>query len=145
MNLQDILVMWERDADIDDNHLDRASLETPKLHSKYLQILIEAKSRRIKTDMEYNVLRKTKLRYYRGELSRDELKNLGWEQWQYAKPLKAEMEEILGGDEDLAKIKTRLDYIDTMVYALEQIMNQIKARDWSIKNSIQWKMFIAGN
>lgn len=144
MKLDDILVMWEADSAIDDNHLGEASTTTAKLHAKYLKLLVDAKLRKTKLDIDLNTLRKTKIRYYRGELSRDELKELGWEQWQYNKPLKAEMDEFLKGDEDLSKIQTRLDYLETLVYALESIMTQIKARDFQLSNGIKWKQFLAG-
>lgn len=144
MKLDDILVMWEADSSIDDNYLGEASTNTAKLHAKYLKLLVDAKLRKTKLDIDLNALRKTKIRYYRGELTRQELADLGWEQWQYNKPLKAEMDEFLKGDEDLAKIQTRLDYIDTLVYALESIMQQIKQRDFQLSNGIKWKQFLAG-
>lgn len=144
MKLDDILVMWEADSGIDDNYLGEASTNTAKLHAKYLKLLVDAKLRKTKLDIDLNALRKTKIRYYRGELTRNELADLGWEQWQYNKPLKAEMDEFLKGDEDLSKIQTRLDYIDTLVYALESIMQQIKQRDFQLSNGIKWKQFLAG-
>lgn len=145
MKLNEILDMWELDSNIDENHLGEASTITANLHAKYLKFLIEAKLRKAKTDVDYNTLRKTKFRYYRGELTRDELTQLGWDQWQYTKPLKAEMDEFLKGDEDLATIAARQEYINTTIYALESILSQIKQRDWQVKNSIQWKMFLAGS
>lgn len=144
MKLDEILTMWETDSAIDDNHLGEASTTTAKLHAKYLKLLVDAKLRKTKLDIDLNALRKTKIRYYRGELTRDELADLGWVQWQYNKPLKAEMDEFLKGDADLSKIQTRLDYIDTLVYALESIMSQIKARDFQLSNGIKWKQFLAG-
>lgn len=142
--LDNILIMWEADSAIDDNYLGEASTNTAKLHAKYLKLLVDAKLRKTKLDIDLNSLRKTKIRYYRGELTRQELADLGWEQWQYNKPLKAEMDEFLKGDDDLAKIQTRLDYIDTLVYALESIMQQIKQRDFQLSNGIKWKQFLAG-
>lgn len=144
MRLDEILDMWEVDSKIDDNHLGEASTITAKLHSKYLRLLIDAKLKKTKLDIEYSALRKTKIRYFRGELTRQELEELGWEQWQYNKPLKAEMDEFLKGDEHLSKIIVRQDYIDTMVYALESIMGQIKQRDFQLSNGIKWKAFLAG-
>ena len=94
---------------------------------------------------EYNILRKNKFRYYRGELSRTELESLGWEQWQGIKPLKNEMDEFLTGDDDLNKLQLRVEYLNTMVYMLESVMQQIKSREWQIKNGIEWKKFLAGN
>ena len=145
MTLEDLLVMWEADAGIDDNYLGEAATATPKLHAKYLKILVDSKLRLTKLEADYNSLRKLKFRYYRGELSRDELKDLGWDQWQYNKPLKTEMDEFLKGDEDLSKIQLRVDYMSTMVYTIESIMTQIKSRDFQLSNGIKWKQFLAGS
>ena len=145
MKLDDVLVMWEADSAIDDNHLDQSSVATAKLHSKYLKYLIESKIRLVKLNTDYNTLRKLKFRYYRGEMSRDELTQLGWEQWQYNKPLKNEMDEFLKGDDDLAQLEQKINLNETVVYALESILSQIKQRDWQIRNAITWKTFIAGN
>lgn len=144
MKLDEILDMWEQDSTIDDNHLGEASTSTAKLHAKYLRLLMNARLRKTKIDIDYNALRKTKVRYFRGELTREELTSLGWEQWQYNKPLKAEMDEFLKGDEDLSTYLARQEYIDTVIYALESIMTQIKQRDFQLSNGIKWKQFLAG-
>ena len=93
---------------------------------------------------DYNLLRKNKFRYYRGELSRDELNTLEWEQWQGVKPLKNEMDEFLQGDTELNTMKVRIEYLETMIYLLESILGQLKARDWQIKTAVEWKRFLAG-
>lgn len=144
MKLDDILVMWEEDSTIDDKHLGEMSTSSPKLHAKYLRLLIDAKIKRSKIETDLKELRRTKFRYYRGELSRDELTELGWEQWQYNKPLKAEMDEFLDGDKDLNVLNLRFEHMATVCFALESILGQIKQRDWQIKNGIQWKEFLAG-
>lgn len=141
----EIIDMWNNDAIIDDNHLDHASIDTSKLHAKYLNILVKYKMRLSKAKNEYKNLRQKKFRYYRGEMSKDELSELGWNQWQGVKPIKSEMEEFLEGDSDLNNLNLKLEYYETVIQLLDSIMGQIKSRDWAIKNSIQWKMFIAGN
>ena len=145
MNIEELQDMWDVDSAIDDNYLGEASTTTPKLHAKYIKILINKKLLQIKMQSEYNILRKNKFRYYRGELSRTELETLGWEQWQGIKPLKNEMDEFLTGDDDLNKLQLRVEYLNTMVYMLESVMQQIKSREWQIKNGIEWKKFLAGN
>lgn len=144
MDLNGILDQWDNDCIINDNQLGEASIVSAKLHSKYLRYLIESKSKKTKIETDYQTLRKAKFRYYRGEMTRKELEDRGWEQYQYTKPLKNEMDEILKGDEDLSKIQMKIDYMDTMIFALESILNQIKARDWQIKNSIEFKKFLSG-
>ena len=93
---------------------------------------------------DYNILRKNKFRLYRGELSREELAALGWEQWQGVKPLKNEMDEFLQGDNELNVMRVKIDYLETMIYFLESVLGQIKARDWQIKTAVEWKKFLAG-
>lgn len=144
MTLDEIQQMWESDSEIDDNHLGEASTTSAKLHSKYLKLLIDAKLKLAKYNTDYNTLRAGKFRYYRGEMSRQELVDNGWDQWQGTKPLKNEMDEFLTGDSDLNKLKLRIEYLNTMVYALESIMTSIRGRDWSVRNGIEWKKFLAG-
>lgn len=144
MNLEQLMEMWSTDCAIDDNHLGEASTDTPNLHSKYINHLVSFKLKLAKTKGEYNLLRKNKFRYYRGELSRQELEDLGWQQWQGTKPLKNEMEEFLQGDTELVQMEQKVEYLNTIVFFLESVMNAIKQRDWQIRNSIQWKEFLVG-
>lgn len=143
--IEELMNEWDNDCDIDDNQLTTESIRVPKLHSKYIRYLINTKLKSTKLQNDFNELRKTKFRYFRGELSREELTALGWNQWQGVKPLKQEMEQLLEGDSDLNNLKVKIEYIQTMIYLLESILNQIKGRDWSIKNIIEWKKFLAGS
>jgi hypothetical protein len=144
MNIEQIQDMWETDAEIDDNYLGENSTATPKLHAKYIKLLVQAKLKLTKVQSDYNLMRKAKFRYYRGEMSREELTDLDWAQWQGVKPLKNEMDEFLTGDGDLNTLRVKIDYLETMIYLLESILGQIKAREWQIKSGIEWKRFLAG-
>jgi hypothetical protein len=144
MNIEQIQDMWEADAEIDDNYLGEHATKTPKLHAKYVKLLVGVKLKHTKLSSDYNMLRKAKFRYYRGELSREELTDLGWAQWQGVKPLKNEMDEFLQGDTELNTLRVKIDYLETMIYLLESILTQIKARDWQLKSAIEWKKFLAG-
>ncbi len=145
MNIEQLHDMWDEDCRINDDHLDKESINTAKLHSKYLRLLIQHKMKIAALQMEYNTTRQKKFRYYRGEMTRDELKDLNWDQWQGVKPLKNEMDEFLTGDADLNRVSVKIEYIKVMVEALESILGQIKARDWQIRNAVEFKKFIAGS
>ena len=106
---------------------------------------MQAKLKITKYNNDFNVLKKTKFRYYRGELSRDELSVLNWEQWQGVKPMKNEMDQFLDGDTDLNNMKVKIEYLQTMNYLLESILSQIKARDWQLKTVLEHKKFLAGS
>ena len=145
MTLDDLHDLWDQDCSINDNHLDRESVKTPNLHAKYIRFLIQHKMKLAALHTEYKLMRQRKFRYYRGEMGKQELEDLSWNQWQGNKPLKNEMDEFLEGDSDLNKITIKCEYIKGMIEALESILGQIKARDWQIRNAIQWKQFIAGS
>jgi hypothetical protein len=142
--LNEIQTLWESDCQIDSNHLDTESVNTPKLHAKYIGLLMDAKLRISKIKVDINILKKNKFRYYRGELTKQELVDFGWEQWHYSKPLKNEMEQLLEGDTDITKIKLKLEYLEATLYLLESIMKSIQDRTWSIKNAVAFKAFLAG-
>jgi hypothetical protein len=144
MNIEQLQEQWDKDCSIDENFLGEYATATPKLHAKYLKLLVGVKLKHTKYSSDYNILRKNKFRYYRGELSRDELTDLGWQQWQGVKPLKNEMDEFLQGDTELNTMKVKIDYLETMIYFLESVLTQIKARDWQIKTHVEWKRFLAG-
>jgi hypothetical protein len=144
MNIEQLQDMWGTDCQIDDDRLDKEAVRTPNLHSKYLNILIANKLKHAKLKADYNTLRQYKFRYYRGELSRIELNELGWDQWQGTKPLKNEMDEFLQGDNELNQLYIKIEYIASIVSFCESILTQIKSRDFQIKSAIDWKKFISG-
>jgi hypothetical protein len=144
MNIEQLQEEWDKDCEIDDNYLGENSTATPKLHAKYLKILVQVKLKHTKLSSDYNLTRKNKFRYYRGELSRDELQDLQWDQWQGVKPIKNEMDEFLKGDVELNAMEIKIKYLETMIYFLESVLQQIKARDWQIKTAVEWKKFLAG-
>lgn len=144
VDLDQLQRMWLEDAKIDDINLDKESVNVPNLHAKYLTILSTAKLNLQKERSDYYKLRRFKWRYYRGELSQQELTELGWDQYLGAKPLKNEMDEQLEGDFDLIKKKDKIAYWETIVDTLERILRSIGSRGWDIKNAIEWHKFTNG-
>lgn len=142
--LDQLQSMWKTDCVFDEDNLDKEALRSASLHAKYLDHYVENKLKMAKLNADMANLRRLKGRYYRGEMTKDELKELGWEQWLYNKPLKSEMDEVLDGDVDICNLKVKVEYIASIMYYLESILYQIKGRDWQIKNSIEYKKFIVG-
>lgn len=145
MNIDEVNEQWENDCKIDRNHLTEEALKTPNLHQKYLDILMQAKMKIMKYSSEYQQLRHVKFKYYRGELTKQELIDRGWEQYQGLKPLKSDMDEFLSSDADLVKLKMRIEYCESLVYQLESILKMISGRDWQIRNSIEHLKFVSGS
>lgn len=144
MKLSDIQAEWTKDSEINELELGREATRVPTLHSKYLVILSNVKLQYRKAESDYNMVRRLKYRYYRGEMSQDELTDNGWIQWQGNKPLKNEMDEFLQYDDDLNKLVDKVEYYKTVIYTLEQILRSINSRTWDIKSAIEWNKFTNG-
>lgn len=144
MKLSEIQEEWAKDCPIDETNLGSESAGVPKLHAKYLNLLTNAKLSLRKSESNYFRTRRKKFRYYRGEMTKQELEEEGWEQWQGVKPLKNEMDEFLQGDEDLLALQDKTEYFKAVVYQLEQIIRSINSRTWDIKSSIEWVKWTSG-
>lgn len=144
MKLVDIQEEWTKDCRIDETNLGSESAKIPKLHSKYLNLLVNTKLTVRKCESEYLRMRRLKYRYYRGEMSQAELEENSWAQWQGVKPLKNEMDEFISTDTDLIYLQDKLEYHKTVLTMLENIMKSISSRTWDVKNSIEWTKFTNG-
>ncbi len=144
MRLSDLQDEWENDCNMDEFNLDKESVKSPSLHAKWIRRLSETRLKKAKAYYDLKTLRGKKFRYYRGEMSREELKENNWTQYQGTKPLKNEMEELLDSDRDVIDLKMKLEYNETIYQFLEEVMKAIRSRDWTIRNTIEWKKFVSG-
>lgn len=144
MKLTELQDMWKKDCEINIMDLANEALRGPKLHAKYLAMLTSTRLQLRKAEAEYLRLRKNKERYYRGELSREELEEFGWEQYLHNKPLKNEMESVLQTDDDIINQYDKLEYYKTLLYMLEQIIKSLNGRNWEVRAAIDWRKFTEG-
>ena len=144
MKLSELQESWSEDSRIDETNLGREAVRTPQLHAKYLNWLGSVRLNLRKAESDYLNLRRRKYRYYRGEMTRDELESEGWTQFQGNKPLKNEMDEILNTDSELIGLQDKVEYFKTVLNQLEQIVRSINSRTWDVKNSIEWHKFTNG-
>lgn len=143
--VEQIDAMWAKDCVIDRNNLTEETIKTASLHQKYLSMMMEVRNKLIKYNHDYLQMKELRSRYYLGELTKDELEQNGWMQYQGLKPLKSDMQTKLETDSELLKLKIKIQYLENIQYQLENILNQIKGRDWALKNHIEWLKFQAGN
>jgi len=144
MKLSDLQEEWTKDSPINETNLGSEAARVPLLHSKYIGYLGKVRLQLRKAESDYFKTRSKKYRYYRGEMSRDELEEEGWTQFQGNKPLKNEMEEFLQCDGDLIELTDKVEYFKTVQYTLEQIIRSLNSRTWDIKSSIEWVKFTNG-
>ena len=144
ITLNELQEEWKSDCKIDELNLGSESTKTPELHAKYLNYLTTFKLQLRKYESQMLSLRRIKSRYFRGELSKEELEQLGWEQYLGNQPLKQEMQEYLDSDPDVIKIVDKVEYIRACLYQCEFVMKSLSSRTWDIKNAVEWTKFTNG-
>ena len=144
MTLDEIKAQWAIDCEIDDIELDSASLVVPKLHAKYLDLLSSKMMLSKQYQMKYDTLLRDKWMWYSGKLSQEELEAFGWERFDL-KIMKADLHYFFNADEDLHKLKAKQEYIKITIDFLKECMQNITWRHQTIKNTIDWRKFMAGS
>ncbi len=147
MDIKNILDMWKEDCVIENNQLDKSSRDTPKLHSKYLELLSTAKLQLKRYEFSQKSLLKEKWLYYNGKMDEEEIKEKGWvpDPFNGLKVLKGEMDYYYDSDPEIQKSEEKILYYKTVVETLSEIVNNLNWRHQTIGNIIKWKQFESGN
>ena len=147
MDLQAILSEWTKDSEIQRNHLDETSRQTPALHAKYLQWLAEAKLAKKRAEFKQKTLLKQKWLWYNGKMSEEQIKTLGWDfdPLEGLKIMKGEMEYYYDSDPEIQQSEEKIAYWKTLIETLTEIVNNLNWRHQTIGNMIKWRSFEAGN
>lgn len=141
-NLEQILKYWETDSNMDQTEPSKELLKIPVLHSKYLNILTKHKIASKKAHFDYLRMRKIKWEYFTGKMSKEELDEYGWEQFQFA--LKSDVNTYLEADGDLIKLLEKKVYHEEAISVIESIMSELKQRTWQLRDFISWEKFVNG-
>jgi hypothetical protein len=143
MTLDELKKMVAEDMVIDDTELDLESLKIPQLHNKYLNLYTDEKLKLGRIQSEVKALVRVKWEYYTGKLDEDELKELGWEPFQY-KILKSDIDKYLESDSDLIEKNHRMIFQEEKVKYLDAVVKSFNGRQWNIRNAIDWRKFVSG-
>jgi len=146
MTLDEIKLQWEKDCEVDDIELDKSSLEVPKLHAKYSDMLSSKILLLKKYNQDYNELLKYKWLWYTGKLDDDQIQKFGWQTDPFdgLKIMKNDFNYFFNADNDLKTLKGKIEYLEVTVDFLKRCMDNITWRHQTIKNTIEWRKFMAG-
>jgi hypothetical protein len=143
MKIEEIISEWDKDCKIDETELATESANIPKIHNKYLKIFMKERVQLIRMKAEQKKTKRLLTEYYLGELDRDELKELGRDQF-YKKVLKQEIDTYIDSDDMMIEIILKVSLQNEKVDYLESILKSINNRGFQIKNAIDWNRFISG-
>jgi len=143
MKIEDIVSEWDKDCKVDETELGEEAVKIPKLHNKYLKFFMAERVQLFRMKAENKKLRKTLLEYYLGELDREELKELGRDQF-YKKLLKNETDTYIESDDAFIEQTLRVSMQQEKVDYIEAIIKSLNNRGFQIKSAIDWYKFTNG-
>ena len=137
MKLEDIMKEWEDDAPIDSHNLDGESLKIPNLHAKYMEMYTKEKRTLREFKRRWKVVFQQR---WEAVIARD-----GRPPEHNIRISKSELEKhYVGADSELQEFEKLLNDQEDKVDYLSGVLDNIKNRNWQIKNAIDWSKFQTG-
>ena len=133
--------MWEKDSKMNQDELDTESLKIPQLHARYYNLYNTILLMRKRDEAVYTSSLLDRRKYYTGKAPAD---IYAAEPFPYKVRDKDDLKLYLDSDEKLSKVKLKIEYYDTMLKYLEEILRQVSNRTYQIKNAIEWRRFSSG-
>ena len=142
VSLDHIQLMWKEDSKINIDDLHNESLKSSILHSKYYEYYNNFSLLRKKIELEYKQKKLERYNYYAGKADPEVYKT---DPFPYKVREKDGMQRHLESDEILSKYEIKIEYYNTVLKFLEEIIKNISNRNYQIKNSIEYLKFTSGN
>ena len=133
--------MWESDSKIDPDNLHTESLNIPILHAKYYEMYNTVMLLRKKAEQQRKNIRHERYEYFSGKSDPEVyIEN------PFPKKIrdKDTMQKYLDADEKLSNCNLKIDYYETTLRYLEEILKQVGNRTYQIKNAIEFMRFSSG-
>ena len=133
--------MCERDSKIDPDNLHTESLNIPILHAKYYEMYNTVMLLRKKAEQQRKNIRHERYEYFSGKSDPEVyIEN------PFPKKIrdKDTMQKYLDADEKLSNCSLKIDYYETTLKYLEEILKQVGNRTYQIKNAIEFMRFSSG-
>ena len=141
IDLGGIQSMWEEDAKIDRDNLHEESLNIPVLQAKYFDLYNNISLLRKKAEQQRKNIRHERYEYFSGKADPEV-----YVKDPFPKKIrdKDAMTKYMDADEKLSNSSMKIEYYDTMLRYLEEILKQITNRTYQIKNAIEFMRFSSG-
>jgi len=141
IDLEKIQSMWEKDSNIDIDNLHLESLKIPSLHSKYYEIYNNFILLKKKADQDKKIKLLDRYKYYTGKSPAEVYVE---EPFPYKIRDKDALQKYLDGDEHILKLNMKIEYYNTVLDYLTDIIKMLNNRSYQIKNSIEYMKFHSG-
>ncbi len=142
MKLSDILEQWAADTKIDPLDLGNESLRSPLLHSKYVQYHAQENMVLKKLVREMKELKKVRWEFYSGKGTGKDYRDAGMTS--NIRIMKADVPMYMESDQEINNLQDKIDIAEQKVQVLKEIISSINARNWIIRNAVEWRRFTEG-
>jgi hypothetical protein len=143
MKLDEIQLMWDRDAQIDRTELGEESLRIPQIHSKYFKIFTQERLVLRKMEADLKQLYRDKYEWYNGNISEETLKANEWEP-NPLKILRTDIPMYIEADPQMQALALKIEMQKEKVDFVEAIIKSLTTRGFNIKSAIEWERFKMG-
>lgn len=131
MNLSELTDIAKHDMIIDKNDLVSATVETPMLVHKYLDLFTVNAKGLLKAKKELAVLKQGKMIYYKTE-------------YKFRPDTAKELQMLVDGDAELAEKNANIEMRETIIKFIEETIRTLRNRPYEIKNIIEWQKLMSG-
>ena len=138
---EELLKLWEKDAEVNKSNLDDESLNVPKLHHKYLTMYLDIKTKRMAYKNKLETIKKYKEIYYSGQATADVYKEKPFD---LKLKTRSGIEKHVNTDIEVVGLRDKIEYMDILLEGINHILEQIKWRNQHIKSAIDWAKFTSG-
>lgn len=138
---EEIKALADEELGIDEYTLDSEALRTPRLHSRWLDLLSTASVTAKQMQNFQKKLYLERWKYYSGTATDKYYAEHGI---LHVKILKTELPMYLDADELLCEAKELLEIVEQTVAFCEKCVKEVSARTFHIKSAIEWRRFTAG-
>ena len=139
--MNDIYNDAENDAKIDYSQLEVEASKTPSLIQKWNRILTEAKFKEKLLKLDLKTLRSKKWEYYAGKSSHEEyMENPP----SGTKILKGDIEKYIEMDKNVKELAEKLSAQEVVVEYLQNTLNTMRDRSYSVQAAIKMRIFLSG-
>ena len=141
MKVEDVKSMMNKDSKIDNSSLDHEALRTPELCSKYNQLLYEERQTLEFMQVEYDIIRMKRWRYYQGKADPEEYEKEPFNH----KVLRGDVDIYLKSDLRVIEADQKIVGQKHKIKMIEEFLkDSLCQRSWLIGHAIKWKMLSEG-
>lgn len=141
ISIDELQLLWKEDSQINIDDLHNESIKIPVLHSKYYDYYNKVKLLKKKTEIDYRTKKLERYNYYSGKSDPEVYKE---KPFPYKIRDKESLQRYIDADDELFSITLKLEYYQTILNFLEEIIKQLSNRTYQIKNCIDFLRFQSG-